>query len=190
MNSKFVSIDIETTGLNEETCQVIEIGAVIDDWLNPMEQQPEFHCYVQHDIYKGEPYALSMHSELFRKINDASSSELLNEWEALAGLNDWMFDNGIFGGEDEDHRKAVVAGKNFSAFDARFIRKMGGHTYFNYHYRVIDPGNLYWNPLTDELLPDTKTCMERAGIKGDVAHTALEDAKVVAKLIQIYVGNQ
>ena len=32
---KYVSIDLECTGLDEESCQIIEIGAVIDDSLYP-----------------------------------------------------------------------------------------------------------------------------------------------------------
>ena len=33
-------------------------------------------------------------------------------------------------------------------------------------------------------LPDTKTCMQRASIAGEVTHTAVEDARVVALLIR------
>jgi oligoribonuclease (3'-5' exoribonuclease) len=54
-----VFIDIETTGLNPDPCDIIEIGAVIDDWLEPLELQPLFHCYIKQQQYKGEPYALS-----------------------------------------------------------------------------------------------------------------------------------
>jgi len=185
MNSKFVSIDIETTGLNELTCQVIEIGAVIDDWLNPMENPPEFHCYVEHEVYKGEPYAFSMHADLFLQLAMLPKHNLHSERGALRYLHDWMYNNGAY-----QNKKAVVAGKNFAMFDNRFLRAMEGSEYLTYHHRVIDPGNLYWDPFTDEVLPDTKTCMKRAGIEGEVAHTALEDAKVVAKLVQIHAARQ
>jgi len=46
MNTKYVSLDIETTGLNPENCQVLEIGAVIDDGTTPIEDCPTFQCYV------------------------------------------------------------------------------------------------------------------------------------------------
>jgi hypothetical protein len=52
------------------------------------------------------------------------------------------------------------------------------------NHRTIDPANLFWDPLIDRGLPNTKTCMERAGLDGEVAHTAVEDARVVCKLIR------
>ena len=70
---KYVSIDLETTGLNPETCQIIEFGAVIDDTANPkpLNELPTFHLYIdhmEHNTIRGEPFALSMHSEIFRRI--------------------------------------------------------------------------------------------------------------------------
>ena len=50
---------------------------------------------------------------------------------------------------------------------------------------------LYWQPEIDGAqLPDTKTCMERAGINGEVAHTAVEDAQVVVRLIRQAIDNR
>jgi len=42
----------------------------------------------------------------------------------------------------------------------------------------------YFDPFVDDEVPNTEKCMERAGIKGNVAHTALEDALVVVELIR------
>lgn len=67
--SRFVSIDLETTGFDEKQCQIVEVGAVIDDWLSPLREPPEFHCYVKREIYKGQPYALS---QCIRRSLDAS----------------------------------------------------------------------------------------------------------------------
>jgi len=59
------------------------------------------------------------------------------------------------------------------------------------HHRILDPAAMYWQPEIDGMeLPDTKTCMERAGISGEVAHTAIEDARVVARLIRKASGNR
>ena len=50
---------------------------------------------------------------------------------------------------------------------------------------------MYWRPETDGVeLPNTKTCMERAGISGEVAHTAIEDARVVALLIRQAIADR
>lgn len=193
--TKFVSIDIETTGLDTEKCQIIEIGAVIDDWLDPIHQPPTFHCYVKQHMYVGEPYAMSMHSEIFRRI--ATQEDGYNYWypsEAAGQLGRWMEENGAYQidpTKPDREARAVVAGKNFGTFDDRFLRRLPHFDeWVKYHHRLIDPAMLFWNPLTDTVPPSLKVCMERAGLEGEVAHTALDDALVVAKLIHIAVGRQ
>ena len=42
-----------------------------------------------------------------------------------------------------------------------------------------------WRPLEDDKLPDSKTCYERAGMNGKVAHTAVEDALAVVRLVRM-----
>ncbi len=189
--SRFVSIDIETTGLDPTSCDIIEIGAVIDDWITPLEYQPIFHCYVKRDNYRGQPYALSMHPTIFRRIaTEQTGYDYLYAADAVRKLGQWMHNNGAYDLEN-DERRANVAGKNFAMFDDKFLRLMPKFDeHVLYRHRVIDPAMLYWNPLEDSVLPDTKTCMERAGIAGEVAHTAVEDAQAVVKLIKIAVGRR
>ena len=45
----YVSIDIETTGLDPATCQILEIGAVWDDWTQPLQNLPTYRRLVVHD---------------------------------------------------------------------------------------------------------------------------------------------
>ena len=66
--SPYVSIDIETTGLNPDNCQVLEIGAIIDHGVTPIEDCPTFHGYVDHGLILGEPFAISMHATILRRI--------------------------------------------------------------------------------------------------------------------------
>ncbi len=193
VSTKFVSVDIETTGLNPETCQIIEIGAVIDDWLEPIHNPPTFHCYIKQNMFKGEPFAMSMHAEIFRRI--ATKEEGYDYWypsEAAGHFGRWMEEHGAYQTEKPDREaRAVVAGKNFGTFDDRFLRRLPHFDeWVKYHHRLIDPAMLYWNPLTDMVPPSLKVCMQRAGIGDEVAHTALEDALVVAKLIHIAVGRR
>ena len=51
----YVSIDIETTGLDPDTCQILEIGAVWDDWTKPIDQLPTYRRLVVHSEYRGTP---------------------------------------------------------------------------------------------------------------------------------------
>ena len=180
-NTTYVSIDIETTGLNPENCQVLEIGAVIDDGTTPIEGCPTFHCYVDHCLILGEPFAVSMHPTILRRIaTHEEGYTYLQPWEVAPKFQKFLTDSGI------DADRVVVAGKNYARFDSRFLSKITKwDEYIKVHHRILDPAALYWQPEIDGVeLPDTKTCMERAGIAGDVAHTAVEDAQVVVRLIR------
>ena len=188
----YVSLDLETTGLDDEDCQILEIGAVIDDWTSPIEELPRFRCYVNHEQFVGEPYALSMHPKIFRYIaTKGKGMEPVNIFspETVAGhfLN-WLLDNGL----DPEKHHLPLAGKNFARF-ARNVRKYIPHwrKLIQAQHRSIDPGNLWWNPIIDtQGLPSTKTCMERAGIDGEVAHTAVEDAIMVVRLVREWFDRQ
>lgn len=83
--------------------------------------------------------------------------------------------------------KITAAGKNFASFDLPFILKTPKSNLIEIRHRSIDPGTLWMKP-TDEKVPNTKECMCRAGIDGEVAHTAVEDAIVVIKLIRKKYG--
>jgi len=183
MNTKYVSIDIETTGLNPENCQVLEIGAVVDEGTVPIEDCPTFHCYVDHGLFLGEPFALSMHTTILRRIaTHEGGYTYLQPWEVATRFHDFLKKHGL----DPENEKIVVAGKNYASFDARFLRKLTNwDKHVRVHHRILDPAALYWQPEIDGVeLPDTKTCMQRAGIGGEVAHTAVEDARTVALLIR------
>ncbi len=68
---KYLSIDLETTGLDPDRCDVIEFAAVLDDTMKPevpIDQLPSFRALLVQDIYKGEPYALAMHKELLNEV--------------------------------------------------------------------------------------------------------------------------
>ena len=69
---KFCSIDIESTGLDLEKCQVLQIGAIIEDTLNikPLEECPTFNCIIIHDELTGSPFALNMNKMIIRHIRD------------------------------------------------------------------------------------------------------------------------
>jgi len=179
----YVSIDIETTGLNPENCQVLEIGAVVDDGTTPIDDCPTFHCYVDHGLILGEPFAVSMHQAIFRRIaTHEEGYTYLQPWEVATQFRDFLKEQGV----DAENEKVFVAGKNFASFDARFLRKLTNwDKHVRVHHRILDPAAMYWQPEIDGVeLPDTKTCMERAGIGGEVAHTAVEDARTVALLIR------
>ena len=187
---RYVSIDIETTGLDENTCQVLEVGAVIDDWKSDIGSLPTFRCYVDNGTIVGEPYALSMHPKIFYFLATGEVLDGEPEEVPVFGPEDvaqqmlmWLVCNGL----NPNEKKLTVAGKNYGAFDHQFLKRLpyfAGH--IRMQHRYIDPGSLYFDPWSDDAPPNTATCMKRAGIEGEVAHTAVEDALTVVKLIRYW----
>lgn len=189
---RFVSIDIETTGLDPDTCQILEVGAVIHTEATictiPLEELPTFRFRIKREVYTGEPYALSMHRDLFRDLASRARNTggtLNRDWYGHEDafprkFTGWLESWGI------DPMKFVAAGKNFANFDAPFLKLIKGDS-VQWHHRILDPGNMYVR-TDDEFMPDTNECCRRAGIDpadipGD-EHTAIHDALVVIALIR------
>jgi len=194
---KYLSIDIETSGLDIDKCDIIQFAAVIDDLDNPqpLKELPKLNVYFLKNFYRGEPIALSMHSKIFEKIANAKKNEI--EYDEVEEayyieikyltslLRNFLTKNGI--SEDYQTGSIVVnvAGKNVSGFDIPFLNakiKDWDHIYFR--TRTMDPAILYFDPQKDKEMPNMATCMNRARIEGKVSHTALEDALTVIELIR------
>lgn len=184
---RYVSIDIETTGLDWRTCQTIEVGAVIDDFKTAIVDLPTFRCYIDHGTFKGEPYALSMHAEIFRAIATADTDvDILDPNQLAYRFSDWLIDHG-FNPEDE---KTLVAGKNFATFDKNFLEDFPDWTEeVNMNHRIIDPGNMYYVPGFDDGPPNMEECLKRAKLPPVVNHKALDDAFDVVRLIRYKVNH-
>jgi hypothetical protein len=62
----YVSIDIETSGLNSDSNHVLSIGAIIEDTTKklPYEELPKFNAIVLQHTIQGSPRALSMNKDI------------------------------------------------------------------------------------------------------------------------------
>lgn len=189
------SIDIETTGFDHQNCDILQFAAIVDDLSNPQpfDKLPKYEAIFTKSIYSGNPFALSMHSQLFVQIDQAikNKTEESSSGVRFMALEDlpssfeyFLLSNGY---KQEKNGKIYVnvAGKNVASFDLPFLQskiKNWGNIYFL--NRVIDPAILYFDMEKDDKLPDMKKCMERAGLSGEVAHTAYDDALIVLKLLR------
>lgn len=204
---KIVSIDIETTGLNLDYCQILEIGAVIVDTdlvIRQLESAPKFKCIVDNGKeIKGEPYAINMHSRIFKILADLEDykgegkdikearTAYRNEFNILTpgqvadAFYKWLIANNMNDPNDGDKIYINVCGKNFSSFDLQFIKKHipNWESKIRIRSRVIDPAVLFYNYAVDDQLPGLQECMKRAGIEGSVTHDALQDAIDTAKVV-------
>lgn len=178
---KYASIDIETSGIDLDHCELLEIGVVVDDLSDPkpLDQLPSFHNYILKDRYSGEPYALQLHQEIFRRIYKKEAGYIYNTPQTA------LYDMANFLGKNFGTSKITVAGKNFATFDLPVLQRElpRFNERINLSHRVFDPSSMYFM-LGDKELPSSNICMERAGLSGEVAHTAVEDAKMVIQLIR------
>jgi len=109
---RYASIDIETTGLDPQTCQILSIGAVIEDTNNllPFSELPRFHGVIKCENISGSIFAINLNKDLIEAIKDysvATTDELRDEVETSFGckfydeseiveaLFHFCYDNGI-----------------------------------------------------------------------------------------------
>ena len=179
MPAKYLSIDIETTGLDPETCQILEVAAVAEtgEWDRPVEALPFLRLLVGHAEIRGQAAALALNARLVAELADdprKATSPAAVAWKLRE-----------FASEHLGPDTPTLAGKNLGTFDLRFLRRLPGwDNDFPHRRRVIDPGVLWFDPMADETVPDTTECMRRAGVTNDRPHEALSDCRAVVELIR------
>jgi len=199
---KYVSIDIETTGLKADVNQMVEFGAVVEDMTAPevpVSELPSFRAIIvdEKNEYRISPFVMRMHVNLFAEMekvdrdkldkegwyenNDGSGTVIVCYPKMLAvrfaaWLQYWNCYSGSKG-------KVVPAGKNFYGFDYRFIEPVFNGA-VTFHHRCLDPV-MYYLKATDRKPPDLQLCCERAGIQMTDYHTAVGDARMVVELIRV-----
>jgi len=180
---QYVSIDVETTGLNPEKHQILEIGAVWDNMIDSINMLPKFRCLVKHPTYIGDAFAFVLNHRLILELSK-NPDYAISSYDVISTFLNWLLDCGW-----NKQTKLNIAGKNFGTFDKLFLDKL---PYFNdtikIRHRVIDPAILFWKPGDTEL-PDIKTCFTRAGLDYSAKHEALQDAIDVVKLVRIGLGD-
>lgn len=180
---RYVSIDLETTGLNANNCQVLEIGAVYDDLSCSFRHGQTchiFHRFVKHREYYGEPYALAMNREILYTLARGSDPDICDVHDVVDQFASWLAGLGF-----NPEIPIVAAGKNFASFDKPFLHKLPNFdNLIKLHHRCLDPGSMYFDPAIDEIVPSTQECLRRAGLDTEVSHTAVEDALDVCRLIR------
>ena len=182
---KYISVDVETLGLNTERHSLIEVGAVFDDLVTPIEELPTLHFYVVKDdnCYVGDPFAMSMHQKILKRI--ASREEGFTYCPEDC-VDDYFYD--FVCQHYEKNEKVNLAGKNFGNFDMRVLRRYGFAKLWKMSHRFLDPGSMFLQ-ATDDAVPGLDLCLQRAGINKKVEHTAVEDAFDVVRLVRYKLCN-
>lgn len=202
---RYLSIDTETTGLDRERHQVLEIGAIVEDTNNILEFEyiPKINIILHYDEFVGSAYALGLNSRIFDILKDYEKikgnaqkvlefqrevgSKIVSYYDAYTYLYVFLENNYLTPEEEKNDKKEVIqnkwqpihitaAGKNVAGFDIPFLMNLPKfREVFRFRSRCIDPGNYMVLP-EDEEMPSSDLCKQRAGLGEAVSHKALEDA--------------
>ena len=195
---RYLSIDLETTGLDPQNSQILEFGAVLEDTNNilPMDELPYYHAYIvpEKGIITGHIYALNMNASIIEKINNKNTLQEKYNFIELGDLTEsflfWLSSQGFktnkIDGESINVSEYLnIAGKNFNGFDKLFLNNVPlWNKHIKMRHRVIDPAVLFVDWKNDGALPDLSKCKEKAGLDSVVSHLAIDDAKDVIRLLR------
>ena len=167
---KYISFDLETTGLVRDPNNILQIAAVVEDTDNPevpVEELPYFTCFVKHESYTGSAFALNLNAWILGHICNPTTSPypiypLEQALEELKVFIDAHFEKPPF-----------MAGVNAGIFDYQFLPPYA-QAWFK--RRLIEAGSvmLDWNFGPRIFSPECD-------------HDALNDARfVIEKLRETY----
>lgn len=165
-----LSLDIETTGLDASTDQILEVGCIAVDFGKPHRKLTQFRRLVKHERYQGNAIALSMNAAILREIDEAekrrakiedqiarsgapgaTTEELkatldLDPTAEIVTLEELVsifsaWVKGLPGYETTE--KFTLTGKNVGSFDLAFMRMAPG--WYEAH-KVIKTGHRCMDP--------------------------------------------
>lgn len=163
----YLSIDLETTGLDPDFCQTLEIGAVLDYQDRPIMDCPHFRAVLKHDRITGDAYALAMNADLLRESIDHGSTPQ----RAVELFICWL----------EQHvgnARLHLLGKNVGSFDVQFLKKLPGFPLDRFSYRHLEVGSLMADRHGVDSLSDLYRLLETTCNFPGRAHTAVYDARM------------
>lgn len=181
---KYLSIDIEATGL-AENCQVIEFAMIPFDTKfrrleDSLARSVYIHCPSFEDLKDSlDPWVREHNEKIIRKAHQDGLT--MNEFREF--LKNYLESQDVrqyFGSQ-----KIVLFGKSMTAIDLPFLTRDLGWEFMRkyFHHRNLDLSGLGYGLIDLGFLPqgmDSGTnLMNHLGM-GEVAHTALEDAKNTA----------
>lgn len=212
---KYVSIDIETTGLDPEKNQIVEVGAVLDEIgsTTPIEELPKFRAVLIHEEMAMGAYCANLHKDLWTeilKVQKLNTPAIDKHWFIVGKLpgkestyyclpkhfetlfNEWLRTvcPSFIIDDDKLIVKINISGKNAGTFDIPFLEALPGwQGLVKFHRRVLDPASHCIQP-DDEHIPDLQECLRRCGFEDTVKHTAVDDAIDIIRVIrQRRIGN-
>jgi hypothetical protein len=168
----YASIDIETTGIDNENTQTLSIGIVVEDTVNvkPLEELPTLEIAIIRERIEGEIFAINMNRQLIadileyrlartdeerKEIETRTGREYLYEEDVTKRIFRFLFDAGALDGKmDLTGHVEVVNGKTYPALTSKmkpFYFNAAGKNFANFDNKFL------------ERLPRWKQCLKARG---------------------------
>jgi oligoribonuclease (3'-5' exoribonuclease) len=200
---KFISLDLETTGLNPSTDQIIQFAAIMVDTEQPMEMWPAINLLVHHERYAGEAFALQMNQKILHKIATAKDFDFVVGNSPQAGFmlgsspfpepkhvyveSLWLTYSSFihhYTNIPISRQKNVYAGFNIGCFDMQFLFNHISQSWGN-HHRYLEVSPLYMGMKKNNNKVPSSSEVVRDLLGEEVSHDALQDALQAAKCAKI-----
>ncbi len=199
----YFAIDIETTGLDVDTSQILEIGCVFDDWVQEIGDLPRFSVLTAEPVITGSIQALSMNKEIINAIKMKAIEDVPDNSTAVSRLVDFIHSVTI-----KHHNKTTtkiedevmsftinLAGKNIGMFDLKFLEKCGFSKKLKrlpdsikYRHRLMDVGSMYFYKFG--YVPNLSEINVLLTGNGFVSHGAIPDCLDVVHAIRSLMSEQ
>ena len=187
---KYLSIDIESTGLDQRDDLLIEFAMIPFDTdsktlATDLAKDYIIKCPPFKELKpRLSPWVIEHNKTLIDKAN--REGILFDDFKRAlqADLTAHRFRKYFQG---SGHEKIVLFGKSLSAIDLPFLHRDLGHHFMreHFHHRTVDLTCIVYSLVdSGHLPPQTRSGQELMNFfhMGEVAHTALEDAKNTAIL--------
>lgn len=187
---RFLAMDIETTGIDPKTADILELGVVLRDTAYP--SFCEKLC-IKVKAKRWESSCIKWHRDQGNLDYHLDLNYRVDPDEVCNILSSWFIGNGIC-------EPLTVVGKNFGSFDLRFLCKLPGYLKdgkFRFHKtRIYDVGMAYAQglniPTLSEIITtiDYNTWTQPLWVQELKPHQALWDAWTVSEIVRVKLGEE
>lgn len=202
MRMRYVAIDIETTGLDRQRDQILQVAMVADQYPSAVDVLgcDYFEGLVWHDRLAGNSFALNMNAEIVETLAGIEWPEHMSPAPRVTAFRGrtvsiyrgmgylirdavaWLRSLHNIGEGQELRHRITAAGKNAAGFDLPFLPEPLREAF---HHRVLDVGSLALGTMTPEQWGDLEYIPSLSDLRDAPAtHDALEDARDVARIIR------
>lgn len=177
----YVAMDTETTGLDPERHQILQLAMVLEDTTKPevpVEELPTFCRFIYHSDIVGQQQAIHMNAWIFAEMEGPKAPRYPaeSEHETIEQAVNWLGEMRRRTAES----RLTAAGKNVAGFDMRFLPPdIRGF----FLHRVIDVGSVFVD-WSKPCLPSLNELVIQSQIRLEQTHDALEDARDVIRLLR------